>query len=134
MLLDWLIKFKRSTINVLLQIVYFQEVLNVSDMEYFMNPSMFRQFNVYNIVKESDRMYLSGNLALSTFIRRLLVFMGHTLVNKKSSQKWNLVPRFLRLYINDCFCFQHLNLTITLSDLFNTMTSVKILRNNVNPC
>ena len=42
MLLDWLIKLKRSIINVLLQIVYFLEVLNVSDMEYVMYPSMFR--------------------------------------------------------------------------------------------
>ena len=36
MLLDWLIKLKRRIINILLQIVYFQEVLNVSDMDYFM--------------------------------------------------------------------------------------------------
>ena len=33
MLLDWLKKLKRGTINVILKIVYFQEVLNVSDME-----------------------------------------------------------------------------------------------------
>ena len=52
MLLDWIIKLKRSIIYVLLQIVYFQKVFNVSDMEYFMYPSMFRQFNVYNIVEE----------------------------------------------------------------------------------
>ena len=50
-LLDWLINLKRSIINVPLQIVSFQEVLNVSDMEYFMYPSMFCQFNVYNIVE-----------------------------------------------------------------------------------
>ena len=62
MLLDWLIKLKRSIINVLLQIVYFQKVFNVSDMEYFMYPSMFRQFNVYNIVEEPGRMYLRGTL------------------------------------------------------------------------
>ena len=49
MLLNWIIKLKRSIIYVLLQIAYFQKVLNVSDMEYFMYPSMFRQFNVYNI-------------------------------------------------------------------------------------
>ena len=41
MLLDWIIKLKRSIIYVLLQIVYFQKVLNVRDMEYFMYPSMF---------------------------------------------------------------------------------------------
>ena len=52
MLLDWIIKLKRSIIYVLLQIVYFQKVFNVSDMKYFMYPSMFRQFNVYNIVEE----------------------------------------------------------------------------------
>ena len=50
-LLDWLINLKRSIINVPLQIVSFQEVFNVSDMEYFMYPSMFRQFNVYNIIE-----------------------------------------------------------------------------------
>ena len=48
MLLDWIIKLKRGIIYVLLQIAYFQKVLNVSDMEYFMYPSMFCQFNVYN--------------------------------------------------------------------------------------
>ena len=75
MLLDWIIKLKRSIIYVLLQIVYFQKVLNVSDMEYFMYPSMFRQFNVYIIVEEPGRMYLSGTLELLIFISKLLVFM-----------------------------------------------------------
>ena len=45
-LLDWIIKLERNIIYVFLQIVYFQKVLNVSDMEYFMYPSMFHQFNV----------------------------------------------------------------------------------------
>ena len=75
MLLNWIIKLKRSIIYVLLQIAYFQEVFNVSDMEYFMYPSMFRQFNVYKTVEEPVRMYLPGNLELSTFISKLLVFM-----------------------------------------------------------
>ena len=75
MLLDWIIKLKRSIIYVLLQIVYFRKVLNVSDMEYFMYPSMLRQFKVYNIVEETGRMYLSGILELSTFKGKLLVFM-----------------------------------------------------------
>ena len=48
---SYLIRLKRININVLLQIVYFQKVLNVSDMEYFMYPSMFRQFNVCSIVE-----------------------------------------------------------------------------------
>ena len=61
MLLDWIIILKTSIIYLLLQIVYFQKVLNVSDMEYFMYPSMFCQFNVYNIVEEPGRMYLSGS-------------------------------------------------------------------------
>ena len=64
MLLDWLIKLKRNIINVLLQIVSFQEVFYGSDLEYFMYPSMFRQFNVYKIVEESDRMYLPSTLEL----------------------------------------------------------------------
>ena len=58
----------------------FQEVLNISDMEYFMYPSMFRQFNVYNIVEEPGRMYLSGTLELSIFIKNIL---RHTLPDKK---------------------------------------------------
>ena len=66
MLLDLSIKLKRSIINVLLQIVYFQEVLN-------------------GIFKELGRMYLPGTLELSRFISKLLVFMGHTLANKKFS-------------------------------------------------
>ena len=75
MLLDWIIKLKRSITYVLLQIIYFQKVLNVSDMKYFMYPSIFRQFNVYNIVEEPGRMYLSGTLKLSIFISKLLIFM-----------------------------------------------------------
>ena len=74
MLLDWIIKLKRN-IYVLLQIVYFQKVFNVSDMKYFMYPSMFRQFNVDNIVEEPGRMYLSATLELTTFISKLLIFM-----------------------------------------------------------
>ena len=88
MLLDWIIKLKRSVIYVLLQTVYFQKVLNVSDLEYFMYPSMFRQFNVYKIVEEPGRMYLSGTLEMPTFISKLLVFMWHTLAYKKSSRKF----------------------------------------------
>ena len=88
LLKSYLIKLKRSTINVLLQIVYFQKVLNVSGVEYFMYPSMFHQFNVYSIVKEPGRMYLCGTLELSTFISKLLVFIGHTLTSKKSSRKF----------------------------------------------
>ena len=75
MLLDWVIKLKRSIIYVLLQIVYFQKVFNVSEMNILCNISMFRQFNVYNIVEEPGRMYLSGTLELSTFICKLLIFM-----------------------------------------------------------
>ena len=45
-------------------------------MEYFMYPSMFHQFNVYNNVGEPGRMYLPPTLELLTFIRKLLIFMG----------------------------------------------------------
>ena len=75
MLLDWIIKLKRSIIYVLLQIAYFQKVLDVSDMEYFMYPSRLGQFNVYNIVGEPGRMYLRGTLELLAFISKRLVFM-----------------------------------------------------------
>ena len=75
MLLDWIIKLKRNIIYVLLQVVCFQKALNVSGIEYFMYPSIFHQFNVYNIVEEPGRMYIPGTLELSTFISKLLVFM-----------------------------------------------------------
>ena len=75
MLLEWIINLKRSIIYVLLQIVYFQKVLDVSDMEYFMYPSMFDQCNVYNIVGEPGRMYLPGFLELLAFISKQLDFM-----------------------------------------------------------
>ena len=70
MLSDWLIKLKRSIINVLLQIAYFQEVLNVSDMEYvmYLYLSVFRQFNFYNITEEPGRMYLPATLELLLFL------------------------------------------------------------------
>ena len=86
MLLDWIIKLKRNIIYVLLQTVYFQKVLNVSGMEYFMYLFMFRLFNVYNIVKEPSRMYLPGNLELSTSMSKMLVSMWHILAYKKSSR------------------------------------------------
>ena len=88
MLLDWLIKSKRSIINVLLQIIYFQKVLNVSDEECFIYPFMFCQSNFYNIVEESGRMYFSGTFELSRFVSKLLVFLGHTLAYKRSSRKF----------------------------------------------
>ena len=87
-LVDWIIKLKRSIIYVLLQIVYFQKLLNVSDIEYFMYPSMLCQSNVYSIFEEPGRMYLPGTLELLTFIIKLLVFMWHTLAYKKSSWKF----------------------------------------------
>ena len=85
MLLNWIIKLKRSISYELHQIVYFQKVLKFSDMEYFMYPSMLCQFNVYNIVEEPGRMYLSGTLELSTFTSKLLILMWHTLAYEKSS-------------------------------------------------
>ena len=87
-------KLKRSIINVIVQIVYFQKALNVCDMEYFMYPSMFRQFNVYSIVEAPGRMYLPGTLELPTFISKLLIFVAHTLAYKKSSRKL-LICKFL---------------------------------------
>ena len=127
MLSDWLIKLKRSIINVLLQIVYFKKVFNVTDIECFMYPSMFSQFNVYNIVEEPGWMYFPGTLELSTFISKLLCWFSCDIgtlsltkslpENLKFVNFWDVVPRFLRLYINDCFCLQQLNFTITLPNL-----------------
>ena len=54
----------------------------------YMYSSMFRQFNVYNIVEEPGRMYLRGTPELSTFISKLLVFMWHSLAYKTSSLKF----------------------------------------------
>lgn len=74
-------KLKRSIINALLQFACFQEVLNVSDLEYFMYFSMFRQFNIYKMSEKPDIMYLCVTLELQIFLCKLLIFMGHTLVN-----------------------------------------------------
>ena len=38
--------------------------------------------------------------------------------NFRLLSSWDLLPRFLRLYITEFFCLRHLNLTITLSVLF----------------
>ena len=38
--------------------------------------------------------------------------------NFRLLSSWDLLPRFLRLYITEFFCLWHLNLTITLSVLF----------------
>ena len=88
MRLDWLIELKRCIISALLQIVYFQEVLNISDKEYFMYPSMFCQFNIYKIVEEPSSIHLPHTLEFSTFTSKLLIFMGHTLASRKSSPKF----------------------------------------------
>ena len=99
------IKLKRSIINVLLQIVFFQKVLNVSDMEYFMYPSMFRQLYVYSIVEESGRICLPGTLEASCwFSLDILLHTKSLPENFRFVSSWDLVPRFLCLYINDCFC------------------------------
>ena len=58
------------------------------------------------------------------YLSSMLVFMEYTLAyknlpkNLKFVSSWDLVPRFLCLYINDCFCLPHLDFTIILSDLF----------------
>ena len=80
MLLDWLIKLKRSITNVLF----------IGDTECFMYPSMCCQSNIYNIVEEPGRMYLPGTLELLTFIIQLLVFKGQTFANEKSSRKFQI--------------------------------------------
>ena len=49
---------------------------------------MLCQLKVHNIVKEPGRMNLPGTFELSAFIRKLLIFMGHTLTNKTSSRKF----------------------------------------------
>ena len=41
-----------------------------------------------DIVKEPGRVNLPGTFKLSAFVRKLLVFMRHTLTNKKSSRKF----------------------------------------------
>ena len=75
MLLDWKLNEKEVLFMYSSKIVYFQKVFNASDMEYFISPSIFCQFNVYNIVEEPGRMFFPGTLELSIFMSRLLVSM-----------------------------------------------------------
>ena len=56
-------------------------------MKYFVYSSMLCQLKVHNIVKEPGRVDLPDTFQLSEFVRELLIFMRHTLTNKKSSRK-----------------------------------------------
>ena len=49
---------------------------------------MLCQLKAHNIVKEAGIVNLPGTFELSAFIRELLIFMRHTLTNKKSSRKF----------------------------------------------
>ena len=115
---------KRDVINVILQMIYFQEGLYVCYIKYFMYSSMLCQFKVHNIVQAQVRVNLPGTFKLSAFVHKLLVFMRHTLTKKSLPESlrllssWDLLPRFLCLYMIEFFGLQHLNLTMTLSDLF----------------
>ena len=64
------------------------------------------------------KLYLLVTLELLSFILNLLSPTKSLPENFKFVSTLDLMPRFLRLYINDCFCLWHLNLIITLSDLF----------------
>ena len=58
-------------------------------MEYFIYPSMFRQFNIYDIVEEPG-MYPPGTLEFFTLelISKPLISMRLTLAKKKFFQKF----------------------------------------------
>ena len=64
------------------------------------------------------KLYLLVTLELLSFILNLLSPTKSLPENFKFVSTLDLMPRFLRLYTNDCFCLWHLNLIITLSDLF----------------
>ena len=74
-----------------------------------MYSSMLCPFKVHNIVKKPGRVNLQGTFKLSAFVSKLLVFMRHTLTNKKSSRKFKIteflrfIPRFLHLYMIEFF-------------------------------
>ena len=52
---------------------------------------MLCQLKVHNIVKEPGRVNLLSTFELSAFICELLIFMRHTLTNKKSSENFRLL-------------------------------------------
>ena len=59
--------------------------------------------------------------------------------NFRLLSSWDLLPRFLRLYITEFFCLQHLNLTITLSVFFIQLQACKwfgtiLLQLMTTPC
>ena len=57
-------------------------------MEYFLYSSMLCQLKVYDIVKTPARVNLLGTSKLPGFERKVLIFLGHTLSNKKPSRKF----------------------------------------------
>ena len=120
MLLDWLIKLKRSVISVLsiLNCLFYRRFsMSVTWYSmYFMYPSMFCQFNVYNIIEEPGRIYLPGTLELPTFISKLLLFMRHTLAfkNFKLVISWDSWVYILRtVYASDIWMLIALCLTFS---------------------
>ena len=52
------------------------------------------------------------------FSKDILLLTKSLPENFRFENSWDLVPRFLRLYMTDCFCLRHLHFFITLSDLF----------------
>ena len=73
-LLDRLIKLKGSIINVLPQIACFKKVFNVSDMKYFMYPSMLRQFKAC-VRYFLSNFYYSPNDSLSKTMKNIFYFI-----------------------------------------------------------
>ena len=53
--------------------------------------------------------------------------------NFRFVSSWDLLPRFLRLYMIEFFCLQYLNFTITLSDLFIRWQAAKSLGITLTP-
>ena len=93
MLLDWKLN-EKELFTYSSKVVYFQKVFLASDMEYFISPSIFCQFNVYNILEEPGRMFFPGTLELSIFMSKLLVSMWHTLTYNRPSWEF-LIHKFL---------------------------------------
>ena len=111
------------TINVLLQTACFRQVLNVSGIEYFMYSFMLFHVTSVFVEKPSRFIFLAPlscrHLYASCWFPWGIISLTKSLPeNLNFESSWDLMPRFLRLRISDCFGSRHLNFIITLSDLF----------------
>ena len=138
LLLDWLIRLRRSIINILPQIVCFQEVLNVSYRNFLciLPCSVSLTFAILS-KNQLECTFLGLFYCRKIYANRwfswdILSLSKSLPKNFKFKSSYDLVPRFLCLYW--LFLFKTFKFYYYSVQPFHFMESVEIFRSNVNPC